>query len=98
MTAAPATEQGEASGLLAMVRVTGQALSVGVAGAVFASLGGAAAGSTLIASRTAGTQVSAPETAALQTTFVHGFQVAFTVCAGFAAAGALTTLVRGREK
>jgi EmrB/QacA subfamily drug resistance transporter len=96
MTAAPATEQGEASGLLATARVTGQALSVSVAGALFASLGGAAAGSALVAA--ASSHASVSSTAVLQTTFIRGFRVALLVCAAFAAAGALTALVRGRER
>jgi hypothetical protein len=49
MGAAPPDEQGVASGTLATVRVIGQALSVAVAGAVFTSLGGAAAGAALAA-------------------------------------------------
>ncbi|MFN2565754.1 MAG: DHA2 family efflux MFS transporter permease subunit [Gemmatimonadaceae bacterium] len=96
--AAPATEQGEASGLLATARVTGQALSVAVAGAVFGTLGGAAAGSALVAWRVASSHASAPEIAALQATFVHGFRAALLVCVAFATAGALAALVRGRER
>jgi MFS family permease len=98
MSAAPVTEQGEASGLLAMARVSGQALSVGVSGAVFASLGGAAAGTALLTIRAHSSQLNVAEPPVLQVTFVHGFQVAFTVCAGFAAVGALTALVRGQER
>jgi len=97
MSAAPAAEQGEASGLLAMARVSGQALSVGVAGAVFTSLGGAAAGNTLLSARTHAQQLGAAERAALRDTFIHAFHDAFILCAAFAAAGALTALVRGRE-
>src|SRR5881296_2694623 len=40
MNAAPASEQGESSGLLATGRVLGQSLSVALAGAIFAGLGG----------------------------------------------------------
>src|SRR6185436_7040947 len=48
MNAAPTNEQGESSGLLATGRVLGQSLSVALAGAIFAGLGGAEAGRTLI--------------------------------------------------
>jgi EmrB/QacA subfamily drug resistance transporter len=97
MGAAPATEQGEASGLLATARVTGQALSVAVAGAVFTSLGGAAAGSALVARRVAWSHASVAQTADFEATFLHGFRGALIVCAAFAAIGVLTALVRGRE-
>jgi len=43
MNAAPAGEQGEASGLLATARVVGQSLSVALAAAMFTGLGGASA-------------------------------------------------------
>lgn len=96
MSAAPASEQGEASGLLAMARVTGQALSVGVAGSVFTSLGGASASNLLLSHRVNATRLTPAETTSLEATFIHGFRVALAVCAGFAAAGAITALVRGR--
>jgi EmrB/QacA subfamily drug resistance transporter len=79
MEAAPATDQGAASGLLATARITGQALSVAVAGAVFLGLGGSAG-------------------ATLESTFLHAFHAALTVCSAFAAVGALAALVRGRER
>jgi EmrB/QacA subfamily drug resistance transporter len=96
MGAAPATEQGAASGLLATARITGQALSVAVAGAVFLGLGGSA-GAALLALRTSGTQLSGLAAERLQSTFLHGFHASLTVCAGFAALGALAALVRGEE-
>ena len=49
MGAAPAEEQGVASGALATTRVVGQSLSVAVGDAVFTSVGGAAAGAALAA-------------------------------------------------
>jgi EmrB/QacA subfamily drug resistance transporter len=97
MDAVPATEQGEASGLLATARITGQALSVAVAGAVFIGIGGAA-GAALVAHRMGGSALSGPAVEALETTFVHGFRAALTVSAAFAAVGALAALVRGRER
>jgi EmrB/QacA subfamily drug resistance transporter len=94
MDSAPRAEQGESSGLLATARAAGQALSVSVAGAVFASLGGAAAGSALIAARTHSSLLGVPDTGT-EATFVRAFQTALLVCAGFATVGALTSLVRG---
>jgi len=96
MEAAPSTDQGAASGLLATARVAGQALSVAVAGAVFLGLGGSA-GATLIGLTSGGAQPSGPALEALEATFLHGFRAALTVCAGFAALGALTAVVRGKE-
>jgi hypothetical protein len=97
MGAAPPAEQGEASGVLATTRVAGQALSVAVAGAVFAGLGGAAAGGSLVAMHRAVTSPGVPADGALQATFIHGFDTALVVCAAFAAAGVFTALVRGRQ-
>ncbi|MDB4888507.1 MAG: family efflux transporter permease subunit [Gemmatimonadetes bacterium] len=94
MDSAPSTDQGQASGLLATARMTGQAMSVSVAGAVFASLGGAAAGSALLARRSESSLVDV----GAQATFVHAFQTALLVCAGFAAAGALIALVPRRTR
>lgn len=97
MEAAPATEQGAASGLLATSRIAGQALSVAVAGAVFLGLGGSA-GATLFAGRASGGHLSGAAAEALESTFLHGFQAALMVCSAFAALGALAAMVRGREK
>jgi EmrB/QacA subfamily drug resistance transporter len=97
MDEAPATEEGEASGLLATGRITGQALSVAVAGAVFIGVGGAA-GAALAAHRIGGSALSGQAVTALEATFVHGFRAALTVSAAFAAVGALAALVRGRER
>jgi EmrB/QacA subfamily drug resistance transporter len=97
MDAAPATEQGEASGLLATARIGGQALSVAVAGAVFLGLGGSA-GAALLTHRANGGRLSGPAAELLQSTFLQGFHAALTVCAAFAAVGALAALVRGRER
>jgi EmrB/QacA subfamily drug resistance transporter len=92
MSAAPAAQQGMASGVFATARITGQALSVALAGAVFATLGGAAAGSALAA-----VPAGDAARAALETEFLHAFHAAIATCAGFAALGALAALVRGRE-
>lgn len=90
--AAPAGQQGAASGFLATGRVVGQSVSVALAGAVFASLGGAAAGRIL-----ATQQVSEAQRFALQETFTTSFHAAFVVCAVIAAIGIATSLVRGNE-
>jgi EmrB/QacA subfamily drug resistance transporter len=91
MGAAPREVQGVASGVLATGRVIGQSLSVAVAGAVFTSLGAAAAGATLAAQRQT---LSVEETRALQHTFVTGLHAAFIVCAVLAAVGVVSALVR----
>ncbi len=94
MGAAPRDEVGVASGILATGRIIGQSLSVAVAGAVFASFGGAAAGAALAAG---GRTLNLEQTHALQRTFVAGLHAAFLACALFAAVGTLTAVVRGRE-
>jgi EmrB/QacA subfamily drug resistance transporter len=93
MSAAPASEQGMASGVFATARVTGQALSVAVAGAVFATLGGPAAGGALAAGG-----ASDALRPAIETVFLHAFHAALATCAAFAALGALAALVRGRDR
>jgi EmrB/QacA subfamily drug resistance transporter len=94
MGAAPPNELGVASGTLATGRVIGQSLSVAVAGAVFTSFGGAAAGAALAAGR--GT-LGVEQTRALQQTFVTGLHGAFAVCTAIAALGVVTALLRGAE-
>jgi EmrB/QacA subfamily drug resistance transporter len=96
MEAAPATAQGAASGLLATSRIAGQALSVAVAGAVFLGLGGSA-GVGLLALKANGAHLGGPVAGPLESTFLHGFHAALTVCSAFAALGALAALVRGKE-
>jgi len=96
MNAAPASEQGESSGLLATGRVLGQSLSVALAGAIFAGLGGAEAGRRLIEARTH-LAVVGGEISAAQQQFLAGFHTALLVCAGIAAAGVFAALTRGPE-
>jgi MFS family permease len=99
MDAAPAAEQGQASGLLATGRVAGQALSVALTGAVFASMGGAAAGSALIAQGVhSGRRANMTLAGVLDATFLDALHAALMLCAAFAAAGALVALVRGKER
>ena len=92
---APATRRGVASGFLATGRVIGQSLSVALAGAIFAGLGGARAGQILLTEQAR----SAPpeQISMLQHTFVMSFHTAFLVCAAIAAIGVVTSLVRGKE-
>ncbi|MDX6379142.1 MAG: hypothetical protein QOI57_166 [Rubrobacteraceae bacterium] len=97
MGAPPASERGEASGLLATGRVVGQSLSVAVAGAVFAGFGGTAAGNAL-AAHTRGGYLSAAALADLQQTFTGAFHAALLVSAALAATGVLTSLVRGDDR
>ena len=94
LAATPQAEQGQASGILATGRVIGQSLSVAVAGAVFASLGGAMAGMSLIAVRGASSQ---PEFMELETTFLNALHAAILVCAGFAVLGLIASMLRGPE-
>jgi EmrB/QacA subfamily drug resistance transporter len=97
MDSASPTEQGQASGLLATARMAGQAMSVSVAGAVFASLGGARAGSELLTDRAQSSLLGVKEMGA-EATFVHAIQAALLVCAAFAAVGTLIALARGRGR
>lgn len=97
MGAAPRSRQGVAAGFLATGRVMGQSISVALAGAIFTSLGGALAGSMLVAQQMHRT-LSSVQVSVLQQNFAHAFQVAFLVCAGLAALGVITSLVRGKEQ
>ena len=97
MNAAPAGEQGESSGLLATGRVVGQTLSVAIAGAIFASSGGAMAGQ-MLANSVPSASLSSAEISTLQHLFLRSFRAALAVCAAFAALGIVTALVRGRER
>jgi len=94
--AAPRGQQGSASGFLATGRVVGQSLSVALAGAIFAGLGGAAAGQVL-ATQQYNHALSAAQVSALQQTFAYGFHAAFITCAVIAAIGIFASLVRGNE-
>lgn len=84
---APPQQRGSASGFLATGRVMGQSLSVALAGAIFASLGGSAAGVAL--------QQHQGNLNALQQTFTTSFHTALLVCAVIAAIGVFSSLVRG---
>ena len=95
MGAAPPGAQGVASSLLSTGRVIGQSLSVALAGAIFASLGGAAAGSILESQRDT---LSPASVSALQATFVSSYRAAFLACAGLAMLGVFTAAVRGDER
>lgn len=88
---APRHLQGSASGFLGTGRVVGQSISIAIAGAIFAGLGGAAAGSALATSQ------SAAQVSVLQQTFVHAFHITFLTCAAIAAVGIFTSLTRGKE-
>jgi hypothetical protein len=64
---------------------------------VFLALGGSA-GAALLVSRGNGGHSGLAAAQTLESTFLHGFHAALTVCSAFAAVGALAALVRGREK
>jgi EmrB/QacA subfamily drug resistance transporter len=89
----PRTQQGSASGFLATGRTMGQSLSVALAGAIFAGLGGAQAGRLL-----AQGNLNPEQTVALQHVFTSSFRTTFIVCACIAAIGVITSLVRGQEE
>jgi hypothetical protein len=95
MGAAPRDHQGSASGFLATGRVVGQSVSVALAGAIFVSLGGSAAGRQLVSNQLHPT-LSLEHIHLLQQTFAGGFHTAFIVLAGIAAVGVFTSLVRGK--
>jgi EmrB/QacA subfamily drug resistance transporter len=89
---APQELQGSASGFLATGRTLGQSVSVALAGAVFATTGGATAGLALASQ----SQQRGSNIAALQQTFVHSFHITFLVCAVVAAVSIFTSLVRAK--
>jgi EmrB/QacA subfamily drug resistance transporter len=87
MNALPSEESGRASGLIATTRVVAQSLSVAISGAVFAGLGGAAAGASLV--------TGGPPTAdeiIVQGTFLGAMHAALLVSGFMAAAGAAIAL------
>jgi EmrB/QacA subfamily drug resistance transporter len=96
MGAAPAGRQGSAAGFLATGRVVGQSISVALAGAIFASLGGSGAG-RILAGTSGGSTLDPQVVAALEQTFVDAFHTTFVVLACVAAIGVFTSLVRGKE-
>lgn len=97
MGAAPRARQGSASGLLATGRVVGQSLSVALVGAIFTSMGSAAAGRDLARSRSTGT-LDSIDAGKLSETFLNGFQLAFWACAGALLVGVAISLIRDEKK
>jgi EmrB/QacA subfamily drug resistance transporter len=91
MGSASRNMQGSASGFLATGRVFGQSVSIALAGAIFAALGGSVAGQIL------SSNTHTKNIVALQQTFDKGFHAAFIVCAIVAAVGIFASLVRGKE-
>jgi EmrB/QacA subfamily drug resistance transporter len=81
---------GVASGTLATMRTTGQALSLAVTGAVVATVASSEVVSSLFIG-TNPTQVTVESTA-----FVHGMSLAFVVCAIIAFIGAVFSVIRGK--
>jgi EmrB/QacA subfamily drug resistance transporter len=87
---APPDRRGIASGVLATCRVVGQSLSVALAGAVFAGAGGSQAGRALL-------HADPNQAAQLRVQLTSAFRLTFLACAGVAAIGVVTSLVRGPE-
>jgi EmrB/QacA subfamily drug resistance transporter len=81
---------GVASGTLATMRTTGQALSLAVTGAVVATV----ASSKVVSLLFIGTDPS--QVAVESSAFIHGMSLAFVVCAGIALVGAIFSVVRGK--
>jgi EmrB/QacA subfamily drug resistance transporter len=93
MSAVPADQSNIASALFATTRAVAQALSVAIAGAVYVGLGGAAAGAALVAGVPTGqTEV------ALDGTFIVAMRAALIVSGVMAAAGAVLSLPRPRQR
>jgi hypothetical protein len=81
---------GVASGTLATMRTTGQALSLAVTGAVVATVASAQVVSLLFVGAN-------PAQVAVQSdAYVHGMSLAFMVCALIALVGAVFSFVRGK--
>ena len=93
LNAAPATDEGEASGLIATSRVLAQSVAVAVAGSIFAAMGGSAAGRALTAMTTA-----TPAARELQSTFLTAFRTTLFVCALTAGIGVVLTLLRRQDR
>ena len=86
--AAPRDRQGLAGGLLATGRVLGQSLSIALAGAVFAGLGGASAGQALL---------ETPGDPALAQAFLRGYRGALWVSSLCALLGSLILVRHARR-
>ncbi len=87
MGAVKRTELSLASGFLGTMRTTGQAVSIGLLGAIAASSLGPIGGRVIFLGETA--SASAAES------FAGGYRTAMLVAAGLAVAGAMVSLVRG---
>lgn len=79
---------GVASGTLSTMRTVGQSLSLAIMGALIALVASSAAVAGLFGTGGPPTPLAAEE-------FIHGMRLAFTVSAGIAFAGAITSLARG---
>jgi len=86
MNSAPASEQGESSGLAGNGPGARSKPERSPAGVIFTGLGGAAAGRTLLAANAVHSGVTDEITAA-QINFLTGFHAALLACAGVAAVG-----------
>src|SRR4029434_4873101 len=94
LNAAPPTDEGEASGLIATSRVLAQSVSVAFAGSIFAALGGSGARRALLSTAA----VAARDDRQLQTTFLTAFRITVLFCAVMVALGAVITLVRRNDR
>ena len=81
---------GVASGTLATMRTTGQALSLAMTGAVVATVASSKAVSSLFIGN------NSAQTTVESTAYIHGMSLAFIVCAVVAFIGAVFSFVRGK--
>lgn len=89
MSALPAERSGEASEMVALARVVGQAMSVAIVGAVFVGLGGAAAGASLVAQQASqSTGATGPDGV-----FLGAMHAGLLVGAALAAIGAVVSFL-----
>jgi EmrB/QacA subfamily drug resistance transporter len=91
LSSVPAERVGIASGFLSTFRVLGQSTSVALSGAIFTSLGGAAAGAAL-------SQQANPPRGPLEAVFVHAFHITLLACVIIAGLGVVASLLRGPHR
>ena len=89
MSALPPEQSGEASEMVALARVVGQAMAVAIVGAVFVGLGGAAAGASLVAQQASqSTGAAGPDGV-----FLGAMHAGLLVGAALAALGAVLSFI-----
>jgi EmrB/QacA subfamily drug resistance transporter len=95
MGAAPGRRRGIAGGVLAMMRYLGMALGIALTAAIFAHASGLGANQLGAAPGGGVATAAAP---AFRRAFLRGLHASYTVAAGLAVIGLVTSAVRGREQ